>query len=117
MTLMILVIVALGVGATFLFALSLIPQKSVLKKTLEELEARGVQRDSSGVKPFERVFSKEKRGALRRKLIEGGWYTVTPAQMGVRLVGGALFGAIFAVFIFTRAAFQSGARADRLRHC
>lgn len=101
MSLMILGIVALGVVATFLFAFSLIPQKSVLRKTLEELESRGVQRDSNGVKTFERIFSKEKRGALRRKLIEAGWYTVTPAQMGVRLVGGGIVGVIFCVLIFS----------------
>jgi tight adherence protein C len=92
MTPMILGIVALGAAAVFLFALSLIPQKSPLKKTLEELESRGLQRDSKGVRAFERLFSKERRGNLKRKLIEAGWYTVTPAQMGVRLVGGCLFG-------------------------
>lgn len=101
MSLTILAIVALGVVATFLFAFSLIPQKSMLRKTLEELESRGMQRDSNGVKPFERIFSKEKRGALRRKLIEAGWYTVTPAQMGVRLVGGGIVGSIFCVLIFS----------------
>ena len=101
MTPMILAIVALGVLATFLFAVSLIPQKSPLAKALEELEARGVQRDSKGVRAFEKVFSKERRGALRRKLIEAGWYTVTPAQMGVRLVGGGIFGLAFSVLAFT----------------
>jgi len=93
----ILGIVALGAVAVFLFAVSLIPQKSPLKKTLEELESRGLQRDSKGVRAFEKIFSKEKRGNLRRKLIEAGWYTVTPAQMGVRIVAGGLFGTGFAI--------------------
>ena len=93
----ILGIVALGAVAVFLFAVSLIPQKSPLKKTLEELESRGLQRDSKGVRAFEKIFSKEKRGNLRRKLIEAGWYTVTPAQMGVRIVAGGLFGFGFAI--------------------
>jgi tight adherence protein C len=94
-------IVALGAVAVFLFATSLIPQKSPLKKTLEELESRGLQRDSKGVRAFERIFSKEKRGNLRRKLIEAGWYTVTPAQMGVRIVAGGLFGIGFAIALVT----------------
>lgn len=93
----ILGIVALGAVAVFLFAVSLIPQKSPLKKTLEELESRGLQRDSKGVRAFEKIFSKEKRGNLRRKLVEAGWYTVTPAQMGVRIVAGGLFGFGFAI--------------------
>jgi tight adherence protein C len=97
MTPAILGIVGLGAAAVFLFAISLIPQKSPLKKTLEELESRGLQRDSKGVRAFERIFSKEKRGNLKRKLIEAGWYTVTPAQMGVRLVGGCMLGVGFAL--------------------
>jgi tight adherence protein C len=95
----ILGIVALGAVAVFLFAISLIPQKSPLKKTLEELESRGLQRDSKGVRAFEKIFSKEKRGNLKRKLIEAGWYTVTPAQMGVRIVAGGLFGLGFAIAV------------------
>jgi len=95
----ILGIVALGAVAVFLFAVSLIPQKSPLKKTLEELESRGLQRDSKGVRAFEKIFSKEKRGNLKRKLIEAGWYTVTPAQMGVRIVAGGLFGLGFAIAV------------------
>jgi tight adherence protein C len=99
MTLLILAIVALGAIATFLFAVSLIPQKSPLKKTLEELESRGMQRDPRNVRAFEKIFSPERRGRLKRKLLEAGWYTVTPAQMGVRIVGGGLFGLAFAIVI------------------
>ena len=53
---MIVAIALLGMLAAFLFAISLIPQKSPLKKTLEELESRGMQRDSKGVRSFDRHF-------------------------------------------------------------
>jgi tight adherence protein C len=98
---LILSIVILGAVATFLFAFSLIPQKSPLKKTLEELESRGRQQDPRNVRAFEKIFSKERRGRLKRKLMEAGWYTVTPAQMGVRIVGGGLFGLAFALILCT----------------
>ena len=101
MTPLILSIVILGAVATFLFAFSLIPQKSPLKKTLEELESRGRQQDPRNVRAFEKIFSKERRGRLKRKLMEAGWYTVTPAQMGVRIVGGGLFGLAFALILCT----------------
>lgn len=94
---LILAIVLLCVVATFLFAFSLIPQKSPLAKTLQELESRGRQRDNRGVRKFEKIFSEERRGRLMRKIMEAGWYTVTPAQMGVRMVGGGLFGLVFAL--------------------
>lgn len=97
MSLFIIGIVGLGGVAAFLFALTLIPQKSPLKRTLEELESRGMSRDTRNVRRFEKVFSKEKRGKLKRKLIEAGWYTVTPAQMGLRMVAGGLFGVGFAL--------------------
>ncbi|HZZ64764.1 MAG TPA: type II secretion system F family protein [Candidatus Baltobacteraceae bacterium] len=92
-------IVALAGVAIFLFAFSLIPQKSPLTKTLNELESRGMQRDTKRVKNFERIFSKDQRGRMRRKLLEAGWYTVTPAQMGVRIVSGLLFGVVFALVV------------------
>ncbi len=87
-------IVFLGMVAAFLFAVSLIPQKSPLKRTLEELEARGMQRDSKAVRPFDKLFSKDRRSRLLRKLMEAGWYTVTPAQMGARIVAFGCFGLI-----------------------
>ena len=100
MTMIMIIVIAGGVAA-FLFATSLIPQKSPLARTIEELEAHGLQRDSKGVRAFEKIFSKERRGALQRKLIEAGWYSVTPAQMGVRMVAGAGFALIFLIFVFS----------------
>ncbi len=97
----ILGIVCLGAVAVFLFAISLIPQQSVLKKTLEELESRGMQLDSKGVRAFEKIFSAERRGRLKRRIIEAGWYTVTPAQIGVRIVAGGLLGVGFAGALVT----------------
>jgi tight adherence protein C len=87
-------IALLGTVAAFLFAVSLIPQKSPLKRTLEELESRGMQRDSKGLRTFDKLFSKERRGRLLRKLMEAGWYTVTPAQMGARIVASGFFGLV-----------------------
>jgi tight adherence protein C len=96
---LIVMIVGLVAVAVFLFAFSLLPQKSPLKKTLEDLESRGRQRDKRNVRNFEKIFSKERRGKLKRKLVEAGWYTVTPAQMGVRIVAGGLFGLVLAIVI------------------
>ncbi len=99
---MIFGIVFLGMVAAFLFAVSLIPQKSPLTRTLEELEARGAQRDSKAVRPFDKLFSRERRSRLLRKLMEAGWYTVTPAQMGARIVA---FGCVGLIVSFVLLAF------------
>lgn len=88
-----LLITTLGAAAVFLFAISLIPSKSTLDRALEELSARGAMtRDPASVKKFEMMFSKERRGRLERKLLMAGWYTITPARMGLRIAGGAAFG-------------------------
>jgi len=96
---MIFGIIFLGMVAAFLFAISLIPQKSPLTRTLEELESRGMQRDSKAVQPFDKLFSKERRGRLLRKLMEAGWYTVTPAQMGARIVAFGCLGLIASIVL------------------
>lgn len=87
------IITALGTIAAFLFAISLIPSKSPVARALEELQARGVPtRDPAGMRKFERMFSKESRGRLERKLHEAGWYTITPARMGLRILAGGVAG-------------------------
>ena len=103
----IIAIVVLGAIAAFLFAISLIPQKSALKKTIEELQMRSSQsRDPASIRRFEKIFSPDRRGQMLRKLMEAGWYTVTPAQMGVRIVGGGCFGLVFAFTLLMFVHFQ-----------
>lgn len=100
-------ITLLGAGAVFLFALSLIPSKSPLDRALEELTARGAEmRDPQNVRRFEMMFSKERRGRLERKLLEAGWYNVSPARMGMRIAGGAAAG-LAAGFVLILAAHTS----------
>ncbi len=94
-----LIPLAVAVSA-FLLALSAIPSKSSLDKTLEELEAGGlVPRDSKSVRAFGKILSKESQGKLSRRLAEAGWYTVTPARMGMRITGGGVGGLVLA-FVF-----------------
>lgn len=88
-----LTITALGAVAIFLFAISLIPAKSPIARALEELSARGAgMRDPANVRKFEAMFSKDRRGRLERKLLEAGWYTVSPARLGMRIASGAAAG-------------------------
>ncbi len=95
------VIPILVAGSAFLFALSLIPSKSVLTEQLDVLKSRdAVERDTARLAPFERVFSGVRRSLLKRQLAEAGWYTVTPAQMGFRVVGGACLGVVVALLVW-----------------
>lgn len=93
---------ALFAVSAFLFALSLVPSKSALTSQLDALKSREVaERDTAQFAPFARVFTSDRRALLSRQLAEAGWYTVTPAQMGLRVVAGACFGIVLALLLWT----------------
>ena len=97
---MTIVIALLGGVSAFLFALSLIPTKSPLARQLEALKRVTVNAsDQSELAVFEKMFSVEQRGKLTRRLLEAGWYDMTPAKMGLRVAATAGVGAILAILI------------------
>jgi tight adherence protein C len=89
-----IVVIAAGFSiAAGLLIVSLTPSKSDVTRRLEQLE--GLRWDGGGsgrAEAFDRIFSREQRGKLQQQLYEAGWYEVTPAKMGARIVAGAVFG-------------------------
>lgn len=97
-----LTIPALFAISAFLFALSLIPAKSALTEQLDALKSRdAAERDTAQYAAFANIFSPERRALLKKQLAEAGWYTVTPAQIGMRVVAGAVLGVILAFGVYT----------------
>lgn len=99
-----LLIPLLASVAAFLFAVSLIPAKNALSRTIEELEASSLSgQDGQKLGPMERavkaVLSPERTDALSRKLVEAGWYSVTPAQIILRVVATGIAGLLFAFLL------------------
>ncbi len=89
-----IIIVAIAVGfslAAGLLFVSLTPSKSEVSKRLEQLEQMRFE-PGGRQQAFERIFNDEQKGKLQQSLYEAGWYTVTPAKMGARIVSGAIFG-------------------------
>lgn len=86
-------IAILGAFSAFLFTVSFIPSKSPLTKTLEELETRSASKAEGTTKVagfVDRVLPEEQRSRLAQRLLEAGWYTVTPAQMVLRTAASLL---------------------------
>jgi tight adherence protein C len=84
--------------SAFLLTLSLVPSKSMLAEQLEELKARDpFKRDEQRLPIIEHLVQGERRAALVRRLAEAGWYTVTPAKFGLRVLASACFGAALAL--------------------
>jgi tight adherence protein C len=101
-----IVLSALCSASAFLFALSLIPAKSPLSRTLEQLEARSgpassVETGGRVERLVNRVLPQERHGRLSQMLLEAGWYTVTPAHIVLRMIACALL-AVVAVLLLSR---------------
>jgi tight adherence protein C len=85
---MIAAVVAILFGsAAFLIGITLTPQKRVFSATLDELEARGLRkREAAPIRKLDRLLSDDRRGKLRRRLVEAGMYNVTPAQLVAKMI-------------------------------
>lgn len=95
-----IVIALLGALSAFLFTVSSIPAKSALKRTLEELETHQTrQQEKTGTIEglVTRIVPDEHRSRLAQRLLEAGWYTVTPVQMVLRTVASLIVAVIFVI--------------------
>jgi tight adherence protein C len=87
--------------SVFLFAFSLLPAKSALTEQLEELKAGDpLRKDPAESVIVEKLLPEERRAMLVRQLAEAGWYTTTPAQIGLRIAGGAAGGAALTLVVW-----------------
>jgi tight adherence protein C len=90
-----IVIIAIAAGfsiAAGLLFVSITPSKSEVSKRLEQLENLKFEQGQSRAQQYEKIFNESQRGQLQQQLDEAGWYTVTPAKIGARIVAGSLFG-------------------------
>lgn len=94
----------LGATCVFLFVMSVIPTKTPLAQTLEALEARVHASSAENANnPLERVLAEivpqTRSASLLRKLMEAGWYHITPAQMVLRMFAGVCAGVALAMLV------------------
>jgi tight adherence protein C len=89
----IIVVIAVGFAlAAGLLIVSLVPSKSEVSKRLEDLEGMKWETGANRRQAFDKLFNEKQRGRLQQQLFEAGWYTVSPAQIGARIVAGGIFG-------------------------
>ncbi|HEX4015061.1 MAG TPA: type II secretion system F family protein [Candidatus Cybelea sp.] len=94
---MLLISVLFAISA-FLLTLSLIPSKSALSEQLEVLKSRQEpKKDPLPAPIMERIMPPDRRAYLTKKLAEAGWYTTTPVQFVMRMIGGAFFGVVLSL--------------------
>jgi tight adherence protein C len=96
-------IVACGLTSVALVVLSVIPARSPMAKRLKKMERVSEKSVSARVVAIEKIVSKEGHSRLQRRLVEAGWYAVTPTAMVLRGMGGAgigLAGGLLAMLAF-----------------
>ena len=76
-----------GAISAFLIAFSIIPAKSPMAKRLKKLERIDEKSLAVRFTMIEQIVSKERQSTLQQRLIEAGWYGVTPLAMTMRGIG------------------------------
>lgn len=98
-------IIAITIGfavAIGLLAYTLIPVKSEITKRLEQAESLSWDQGTRRSDAFAKIFSDKQRSKLSTRLQEAGWYTISPAQMGMRVVAFGVVGLMAGLlFVFT----------------
>jgi tight adherence protein C len=87
-------IVACGGTSIALIVLSLIPARSPMAKRLRNMERVSEKSVTARTVAIDKIVSKERNSRLQRRLVEAGWYTVTPAAMVLRGIGGGGIGLV-----------------------
>ena len=97
------VIVLCGAASVFLLVLSAFPARSPMAARLKKMERVSEKTVTGRVAVIDQIVSKERSSRLQSKLIEAGWYGVTPFAMVVRGVGalgiGVVTGLAFLFFV------------------
>lgn len=91
---MLLVLIGVFVAITIaLVVVSLAPQKSPLSDQLDQIRARNISGPArERFAAMEKIFGDDWRSQMQRQLMEAGWYTTTPAQIGARVAAGLIAG-------------------------
>lgn len=100
-------IVASGAGSALLLAISAIPSESPISARLKKMERVNARTISERVGIIEQIVSSEHQSRVQKRLIEAGWYHISPLGMTVRTLG-ALGAGVVIGFVLMFVAFGGG---------
>jgi tight adherence protein C len=82
-----ILIVIFGAISVFLIVLSAFPANSPMAARIKKLERVSEKSVTQRVTIIDQIVSKERHSRLQHRLIEAGWYGVTPLAMTIRGIG------------------------------
>ena len=89
-----------GAGSAFLLAISAYPAESPMAARLKRMERVSEKSILQRVAIIEQIVGDERGSQLQSRLIEAGWYTVTPAAFTMRSIGAFGIGAVLGLSLF-----------------
>lgn len=87
------VVAACGAASTFLIVLSTLPSRSPLAARINKLEKIKTPSIPQRNLLIKQIVTKERHDNTQRRLLEAGWYNVTPLSMALRALGALGLGA------------------------
>ena len=88
-----------GAVSAFLIVFSAFTARSLMAARLKKLERVSEKSVTQRMTIIEQIVSKESTSRLQQRLIEAGWYGVTPLAMTLRTIGAIGIGAVTALLI------------------
>jgi tight adherence protein C len=93
-------IAASGMASAFLIVVSAFPARSPMAARLKKLERVSEKSVAQRMTIIEHIVTEERQSRLSQRLIEAGWYGVTPLAMVLRSIGSLGIGVATALSIF-----------------
>jgi tight adherence protein C len=96
-----LFIAVTGSLSMFLLVVSFIPSKNPLARRIEQMQQVTDRVHSTRIARIEGIFAGENTGKLRARLLEAGWYSVTPESFALRGIAALGIGLCVGVVLFS----------------
>jgi len=93
-----------GAISAFMIVLSTFPAQSPMARRIRKIEAIREKSVPARLTIIEQIVTKEQSSRLQQRLIEAGWYGVTPLAMTIRGIGALGFGVavcLMSLILFT----------------
>ena len=89
-----------GMASAFLIVVSAFPARSPMAARLKKLERVSEKSAHQRLTIIDQIVTKERESRLQQKLIEAGWYGVTPLAMVMRSIGTLGLGIAMALAVY-----------------
>jgi tight adherence protein C len=100
------IIAIVGSLSAFCIAVSLVPSRNPLAMRIEKMQQLVGRSSDNRFARIEEIVTAEPQGRIRERLMQAGWYNVTPSQYAMRAAAGLGFGLFAGLLLFVFVKFK-----------